>query len=76
MHKDHVQLDFYPRTVAYTGTIGHCKPQANQIREHIKDSGIDSCLSSSCQTLTEDVFKAKVVFCNVGNKLELRFQLI
>lgn len=60
MQGDRVQLDFYPRTVAYTGTLGGTKLQAILNREQIKDSGIDTGLSSSCQTLSEEVLKAKV----------------
>lgn len=62
--RDHVQIDFYPRSVAYTGNIGRVKiptpKRENQTREHIKDSGIDTCLSSSCQTLSEEALKSKV----------------
>ena len=31
-----------------------------QIKDHIKDSGIDTGLSSSCNTLSDEVLKSKV----------------
>lgn len=69
--RDHVQIDFYPRSVAYTGNIGRVKiptpKRENQTREHIKDSGIDTCLSSSCQTLSEEKSKVYTVILSQKN---------
>lgn len=66
---DHVQIDFYPRSVAYTGNMGRVKiptpKREYRAREQIKDSGIDTCLSSSCQTLSEEALKSKVYKINV-----------
>ena len=70
---DRGQIDFYPLSVAYTGSIGTTKIQAILNREQIKDSGIDTCLSSSCQTLSEEVLKAQVYNSLDTSTLNLTF---
>jgi len=56
-------IEFYPNThVAYTGNIGRVKGTSVHARDPVKDSGIDTCLSSSCQTLSEEGLKSKVYF--------------
>ena len=54
-------IDFYPYSgVVYTGSQGCTRVHTVQSRDTVKDSGIDTCLSSSCQTLSEEILKSKV----------------
>ncbi|WAR16283.1 RIMS2-like protein, partial [Mya arenaria] len=52
-------IEFYAKSVAYTGNMGGTKTSHVNTRDQIKDSGIDTCLSSSCQTLSDEVLKSK-----------------
>ena len=42
-----------------------------QIKDHVKDSGIDTGLSSSCNTLSEEVLKSKVYKPTLNQRLQI-----